>query len=228
MKDIPMSKMPIGLLVALVTALNLSSFAGAADAQSFSAEIVSTDAGGLPAGARGRLNVANGMVRIETPEVGAGFFIVSGDASTAYFVRPAQRVFMEARQSSRLTQIFVPLDPDNPCPQWQATARLAGTIENGAEWHCERIGADVVDERDAIVYRAASPRQKSYRAWIDRKLRFPTRIRSEDGATVEIKNIEITPQPANLFEIPADYRKFDPQQLIDRIKQSDVWVEPMR
>jgi len=28
--------------------------------------------------------------------------------------------------------------------------------------------------------------------------------------------------------IPPNLKKFDPQGLIDRIKQSDVWVEPVR
>ena len=34
------------------------------------------------------------------------------------------------------------------------------------------------------------------------------------------------PQPSSLFAVPPDYRKFDPMQLINQIKQSDVWVEP--
>jgi hypothetical protein len=45
---------------------------------------------------------------------------------------------------------------------------------------------------------------------------------------MEIMNVEIAPQPASLFEVPADYMKFDPLRLIDRLKQSDVWVEPVR
>ncbi len=49
-------------------------------------------------------------VRIETPELADGFFLVDGAKPAAYFVRPAARVFMDARQSSRLTQIFVPVD----------------------------------------------------------------------------------------------------------------------
>jgi hypothetical protein len=36
------------------------------------------------------------------------------------------------------------------------------------------------------------------------------------------------PQPSNLFELPQDYHKFDPMQLIEQIKKSDVWVEPPR
>jgi hypothetical protein len=31
-------------------------------------------------------------------------------------------------------------------------------------------------------------------------------------------------QPASSFELPASYRKFNPEALIEQIKQSDVWV----
>jgi hypothetical protein len=48
----------------------------------------------------------------------------------------------------------------------------------------------------------------------------------EDGTKIELDSVREASQPAGLFEIPADFRKFDPQQLIERIKQSDVWVEP--
>jgi hypothetical protein len=33
--------------------------------------------------------------------------------------------------------------------------------------------------------------------------------------------------PVGSLEIPAGFRKVDPQALIERIKQSDVWVEPL-
>jgi hypothetical protein len=42
----------------------------------------------------------------------------------------------------------------------------------------------------------------------------------------ELKNVQEGPQAAGLFEMPPNYAKFDPQRLIERIKQSDVWVEP--
>jgi hypothetical protein len=48
----------------------------------------------------------------------------------------------------------------------------------------------------------------------------------EGNAIIDLTNISEVPQPEGLFEVPAGYQKFDPQQLIERIKQSDVWVEP--
>ena len=62
--------------------------------------------------------------------------------------------------------------------------------------------------------------------WIDPQLEISAQVPVEDGTTIDLDSIREAPQPAELFEIPADFRKFDPQQLIERIKQSDVWVEP--
>jgi hypothetical protein len=58
------------------------------------------------------------------------------------------------------------------------------------------------------------------------ELKFPIRFQSEDGSAITLENIRQGEQPATLFEISADYRKFDPLGLIERIKQSDVWVDP--
>jgi hypothetical protein len=197
-----------------------------APAQQFSADIVQGDAGSATLRITGKLNVSNGKVRIETSDVPAGFFIVRGDADAAYFVRPAQRTFMDARQSSQLIQVFVAVDPDDPCPQWQAMAKIAGAADHGAKWQCERIGPDVLDGRSTIKYRRISPQNQSYLSWIDPRLNFPVRVQIEGGAVFDLMNISEAPQPEGLFEVPVGHRKFDPQQLIERIKQSDVWVEP--
>jgi hypothetical protein len=50
------------------------------------------------------------------------------------------------------------------------------------------------------------------------------RIKTEDGSTITAENVRDEPQPAQLFEIPPGFRKFDPLNLIQRIKPSDVWV----
>jgi hypothetical protein len=51
--------------------------------------------------------VLNKNVRIETSDA-------LGDADAAYFVEPAQRIFMNAKQSGPLTQVFVAVDPNDP------------------------------------------------------------------------------------------------------------------
>src|SRR5271155_3740644 len=109
----------------------------------FSADIVSRDAAGALVGGSARLYASGLKVRIETPEVPAGFFLIGGDSGAALFVGTTQRVFMDAKQSTRLTQIFVPVDPRDPCPQWRAAAQNAGAPGAGGDWRCERAAAAV-------------------------------------------------------------------------------------
>jgi hypothetical protein len=198
-----------------------------AQAQQFSADLVTLkdDGASVPAG---RLRVSGDKVRIETPELGDGFFVIKGAKPTAFFVRPATRLFMEARQSSRLTRIFVQVDPDNPCRQWEAMANVAGITDQSAksqdDWRCERVGEETIDGNDTITYRAIlAPNQELF-GWIDPKRKFPLRIKTEDGAVIVAQNIRDGPQSALMFEIPSCFRKFDPEALIQRIKRSDVWV----
>jgi len=201
---------------------------GAAAPQEFSATLVTAGPEETTAGAPGRIHVSGDKVRIETPEVPTGFFLVDAAADTAWFVRPAQRTYMDARQSSVLAQIFVPLDPDDPCARWQAMAKLSGAAANGGAWRCARTGEETIDGRATATWRAVSPQQRTYLAWIDRELRIPLRIATNFATSFSLTAIVPAPQPATLFGVPSSFKKFDPQGLIDRIKQSDVWVEPVQ
>jgi hypothetical protein len=198
-----------------------ASFAVAAQAQQFSADIVTRhDDVSAPAG---RLSVLDGKVRIETTEQPDGFFLVDTVKPSAFFVRPGARLYMEARQSSRLTRLFVVVDADAPCRQWQAMAHVAGVTGEG-EWRCERTGEEKIDGHSTAVFRALSAGGQEFFGWIDRERQFPLQIRTEDGVLFKLEQIRDEPQPESSFELPAGYRKFSPEALIERIKQSDVWV----
>jgi hypothetical protein len=192
-----------------------------ARAQQFSADLVRRQ--GDTMAPAGKLSVLDDKVRLETPELADGFFLVDGAKPVAYFVRPATRIYMEARQSSRLTRLFVPVDPDEPCRQWQAMARLAGAEDQG-DWRCERMGEDIINGRRVTAYRAVSALNEQILGWIDPEYRFPLQIKTQDGAVITVENIRDRPASAQPLEIPEGFRKFDPQALIERIKQSDVWV----
>lgn len=195
--------------------------AAAARAQQFSADIaVRQDEVSKPAG---RLSVRHGKARIEANEHPDGFFLIDTVAPSAYFVRPAARVFMDAKQSSRLTRLFVPVDPDAPCRQWQAMAKLAGVAGQG-EWRCERTGEETIEGRWTIAFRAVSDASEVLTGWIDRERKFPLRIKTGDGDLFTLEKISDEALPESSFELPADVSKFNPEALIERIKQSDVWV----
>jgi hypothetical protein len=192
----------------------------------FSADIVSRDASGSAIGTGGRLYAANGKVRIETSDAAAGFFLIDGATGTTLFVRPQQRVFMDARQSTRLTRIFLPVDPSGPCAQWQAAAKTSGLASAAGDWRCKRTETASIDGRDTIEYTVTSPDREATQGWIAAELGFPVKWRASDGTTFTLEHIRIEAQPADLFTVPAAYRKSDPEALVDRIKHSDVWVEP--
>jgi hypothetical protein len=202
-----------------IVALGVLSGSVAAQAQQFSANIVRQR--GAEATPAGRLRVLDGKVRIETPELADGFFLVDATKPSAYFVRPAARIYMDARQSSELTRLLVPVDPDEPCRQWQAMAHIAGLAEQG-DWHCERTGEEEIDGRHAVVFRAVTGSGDLF-GWIDRARKFPLRIKTKDGI-IALEQIKDEPQAASLFEPPSNFRKFSPEALIEQIKQSDVWV----
>jgi hypothetical protein len=190
----------------------------------FSADIVNRDASGRVVGPAAKLYVANRKVRLETSEAAAGFFLIDGELGTTLFVQPAQHLFMDAKQSTRLTQLFVPVDPNDPCPQWQAAAKNAGAADAGGVWRCERVHSATGDQDGSIEYRLVLPNEPLDSRWIDAGLRFPMKLKSGDGMTLALEHIRVEAQPASLFALPPEYRKSDPQALIERIKRSDVWV----
>jgi hypothetical protein len=199
---------------------------GPASAQEFSAGLVIEKGDGGPVAPAGTLRVSGDKVRIETPDLAGGFFLIDGTKPAAYFVRPAARVFMDARKSSQLTRLFVPLDPDNPCTQWQTMAKLAG-IADQVDWRCERVGEQTIGAQSTVGYRAISARGQEFTGWIDLAHKFPIRIETDKGTVISVNDIRDEPQPPGPFEIPAGFRKFEPEMLIEQIKQSDVWVEKL-
>jgi hypothetical protein len=189
--------------------LMMTLFGAASRAESppaFSADIVKRDSHGAAIGPPGMLRVWQDKTRIDTPDAAGGFFLTDAAAGTALFVRSSQPVFMDAKQSTPLTRIFVRVDPRDPCRQWQAAALIAGTAY-AKYWRCATT-------QDAAV--------------IDSVLQFPIQWRSPDGATIHLENIHREDQPSEFFAVPAGYRKLDPEALVERIKHSDVWAAPAR
>jgi hypothetical protein len=203
-----------------------SQTAQASAAHEFSADIVTRDATGAPIGGGAKVYVADGNVRIETSEASAGYFLINGETGNALFVRPARRVFIDAKRSTRLTQIFIPIDVHHPCPQWQAAAKNAGLPGAIGDWRCDQITNEGVDSQNAIEYHVTSPDRQTSQRWVDPSLAFPVKLQSADGTTITLEHVRVETQPPGLFELPPDYRKLDPAALIERIKHSDVWAAP--
>jgi hypothetical protein len=221
------------MTAALVTIASVCGLASAgynvAQARQFSAElvtnIVTNIVAGKAAGTPGKIYVDELKVRIETPDFPDSFLFIDGSVPAAYLVRPQSHVFMDAKQSSRLTQLFVAVAADNPCLQWQAMAEVAGIPDQSGRWRCEAVDHETIAGRTTVKFEATSPRGRSA-GWIDPELKFPLKIETEDGAVFALRNIQEGPQPEDLFVIPASYKKFDPRLLLEWLRHSDVLVEP--
>jgi hypothetical protein len=207
----------------------LASVAAAAlesPSREFTADIISRDSSGAAMATVARLYAARGKVRIEPVELPGGFFLIDHEAPSTLLVRPAQRVYMNARQSSPLTQIFVPVDIAEPCRQWRSAVEDAGAGKRTDRWRCEMHAKIDMEGRKTLEFRTISANDTEDRRFIDVQLKFPLRVIAADGASLTLENIRVSLQQADLFALPSDYRLFDPRAVVERVKHSDVWVQP--
>jgi hypothetical protein len=195
----------------------------------FSADIVSRDDRGSTTPEAGKLYVADGKIRIETPDAPDGYFLIDAAVGSIFFVRPAQRIFMDAKRSTSLTQIFIRVDPNDACRQWRLAEDLANgpgtTAASEPAWQCLRLETASANGSGQVEYRVESVDGKTSQRWVDPNLGVPIKARGADGATLALEHVQVGAQPANLLVVPPGYRKFDPQTVLDRIKHSDVWAE---
>jgi hypothetical protein len=213
----------ICLLITLVAAMASGS---ESPAREFAADIISRDSSRASTATVARLYAAHGKVRIEPVELAGGFFLVGPETPAALLVQPAQRVYMNARQSSPLTQIFVPVDPADPCRRWRSALEDAGAGRGAEHWRCAAAGKVEIAGRKTAKFRTSSAGDAVDERFIDARLQFPLMVIGADGSSLALENIRVTPQPSGLFMLPRGYRLFDPRAVVERIKHSDVWVDP--
>ncbi len=164
----------------------LARFGYVGRAQTFAADLKTTRAGEQSKAAVGHVYVSHGNVRIETPELADGFFLVDAKQPAVWFLRPRQRLFMDARRSSPLTQIFVRVDPGDACRQWQLMEQVAGAGPGGDDWRCDRLGRDIVDGHETLKYQVTTRGDRRSYRWIDPLRQFPIRLEDADGTVVSL------------------------------------------
>ena len=135
------------------------------------------------------------------PGGGSHISLFDGDQVTMYMLIPQMRKYMKtvgiAGDLEDEGPAFVfgsPDDDEHPC-------------RSDPNVSCEKIGADTFLGRPVDKYRVADVEDGNpveSIIWFDRELLFPIKIESDEG-NMEATSIEIGPQPAELFEIPAGY-----------------------
>ena len=174
---------------ALLLALAPGAFADAPPinfSQPYSADEVATDSHG---GAHpGHMIASDGKMRLQmtSPQGMDMSVLVRPDQQKVYLVMDAQKMAMA-----------LPLNPE----RYAAVMAALGTT--GAAF--DKIGPDTVDGVACTKYKVTDKDGKSIFAW-GLADGTPVKIAALDGSySMTWKNYKAGPQPAALFEIPADY-----------------------
>jgi hypothetical protein len=182
--------------------------AGVAAAQTeFSAEIVDTQKGDTP---NAKIYFGKDKMRVEPTQKnprGGGAFIMNMSTQTSTVLMDQQHMYMELPQQAAAQRnpyaytFFRTGDVDAACSDWASQPR-----NNGSK--CRKVGSDTVNGRSTIKYESINAKGETSNFWIDPKLRFPVKWQGKDGSW-ELRDIQEGSQPSSLFEVPADYKKFD-------------------
>ena len=163
-----------------------------ASAQDFSADLVNTFGKETT---QSKLYVSGEKIRMEMKE---GIMIVRTDKRVSWMLMPSEKMYME-----------------NPIDM----TRVPKTGKN-FDGEIERIslGSDSVDgqptEKFKVTYTENGKSMAAYQ-WI-KDGQIPVKVEAVDGSySMEYKNISTGAQPAELFEVPADYEKMSMPSLGD-------------
>jgi len=205
-----------------VGAILLAGAAHPAVAQQFSADLVplSAEHPDLP---QSKIYVSGTKIRMEQ-QSGKGTVLIDSAADTAFVLMPQQKTYMDVKAMGHMSQMFRPLDPNNPCPGWEKLAQE--TKQDDATWSCKRIGNETVGGRSAVKYEATSSKGEIAHAWIDPQLKFLVKSDDSKGSGMELRDIKEGAQPDDLFAIPADYQLTDMQQMMQRMRQQHGAPKP--
>jgi hypothetical protein len=131
--------------------------------------------------------------------------VVNLDANTStmlmaqgktYYQAPLQKI--RPGEVYSLYAFIQPVDVENACVEWMNRPAAKGET-------CRKQGPDTINGRPAVKYDLSCYGEVCH-LWFDVKLHVLLKRESKWSST-ELRNIQEGPQPASLFEIPADYAK---------------------
>lgn len=159
-------------------------------------------------GSNGKIYFSKDKVRFESankdPRSG-GVVIMNLATQTTTVLMNQQHMYMEMSQqmASQRTayNFFRTGDVESACSDWMQLPQNKGGS-------CRKVGNETVNGRSTVKYEGTNAKGETGDVWVDPKLRFPVKWEGKNGSW-ELRNIQEGTQPASLFEIPADYKKFD-------------------
>lgn len=152
----------------------------------FSADMVMRSSEGV---LQGKVYVGQNKHRMEM----AGNIVLSlPDQNKTLVLMPAQKMYMEqALQADRMPK---------------TAKEVPGETERVA------LGTELIEGKTVQKFKVTFTEQGAQHSlfqWLDDDLPVPVKMEAEDGSwSVEYRNIHLGPQDKSLFEVPADYQKF--------------------
>lgn len=196
----------------LLTLWGMSASAeGLGNPKQFSVEMKMTAMAGEDAGQSMSMKyyVGDNRLRMEVVMEGSsegGVHITrhDGDKVTSYMLIPQMKMYMKNmggsggmdEEDGPVLVFGSPDDADHPCKSDPQTT-------------CTKIGSGTHLGRDVDRYTVTDTEDggsNESTIWFDRELLFPVKVEDSEG-TMEAVSIDVGKQPAELFEIPANYRE---------------------
>jgi hypothetical protein len=156
----------------------------------------------------GKLYVSKGRMRQEVVQDGNTRVTISDtDQGTAWILNPERKEYVEMKGPTPTGGAGagggrppMPDEAGHPCQQ------------QGSGLKCTKVATEAVNGRTADKWEVvATQGQETFRSvmWVDHRLRLPVKAEFPGGVQSELRDVKEGPQPADLFTVPADYKKVE-------------------
>lgn len=172
------------VIAASAVLFSLSSFAFS---QEFSSNVITKTKDGI---VNGKVYVSKGNIRMEME---SAVSIARTDKKIVWMLLPRERIYME-----------MPMGAEN-------TVTLMNKVPG--EISRKLLGTEIIAGRETEKYEVQyqdKDKKQTIHIWLSKDLKFPLKSSNIDGSwNVEYVDVKEGPQAGALFELPADYKKFE-------------------
>jgi hypothetical protein len=170
-------------------------------AQDFSADLI--DLTSKPASTVAKVYAKGDKLRVDRGDLkgdAAGpAVIVDGASHTVIILDVSTHTYLKSEMGDAAgTPLFRLPDVNNACPDLDKLAGMQGS--------CRKIGSETVNGRATIKYEGKSEDGAQILMWGDPEVKYVVKWQGKSGEAGEIRNIKVSPQASNLFDLPAGYR----------------------
>ena len=154
--------------------------------QEFSSNVITKTKEGI---VNGKVFVSKDKIRMEME---SAISIARTDKKMVWMLLPKEKIYMEMPMGAENTVTLMNKVPGEISRKLLGTETIAGRVT----------------EKYEVQYQDKDKKQTIH-IWLSKDLQFPLKSSNVDGSwSVEYIDVKEGPQPAAMFELPADYKKF--------------------